>query len=52
MRDRDKIKNSGQVPLTRLVMVNIIKNGDMDLCARMWSGFMYKPRSELEGASS
>ena len=46
------------MPLTRPVMVkvhvcNIVKNGDiMDLRARIWSGFIYKPRSEVEGASS
>ena len=42
------------MPLTRLVMieVNIVENGGiMDLHAEM-GGFVYKPRSEVEGASS
>ena len=43
------------MPLTRLVMVevNVVENGDiMDLRAEIWSGFMYKPRSKVEGALS
>ena len=60
MRKRDDFnmafftKVVGKLLLTRLIMVevNIVENGDiMDLRAKIWR-FMYKPRSEVEGAST
>ena len=56
MHDCDEVKMAsfikvvGECSLLRLVMVevSIVENGDvMDLRARIWSGFMYKPRTEV-----